>query len=94
MASSRGQCPLCWGVSFVADPTLLSHAAIYGNLSTLLIPIGTTPVHFFADYRESPHNNELGYFFMDGPDGRITNPSGKEPPFSEHSPELRQTTLP
>ena len=50
-----------------------------GNLSTLLIPTGTTPVHFFADYRESPHNNELGYFFVDGPDGRITKRQDSDP---------------
>lgn len=50
-----------------------------GDLSTLLIPTGTTPVHFFADYRESPHNDELGYFFVDGPDGRITKRVDSDP---------------
>ena len=50
-----------------------------GDLSTLLIPTGTTPVHFFADYRESPHNDELGYFFVDGPDGRITKRQDSDP---------------
>ena len=50
-----------------------------GDLSTLLIPTGTTPVHFFADYRESPHNDELGYFFVDGPDGRITKHQDSDP---------------
>ena len=57
----------------------LAPIARLGDLSTLLIPTGTSPVHFFADYRESPHNDELGYFFVDGPDGRITKRQDSDP---------------
>ena len=50
-----------------------------GDKSTLLIPTGQTPVHFFWDYRDSVFNDELGYFFVDGPDGRITKRVGNDP---------------
>ncbi len=47
--------------------------------SALLIPTGATPVHFFWDYRDSVFDDELGYFFVDGPDGRITKRTGNDP---------------
>jgi len=62
-----------------------------GNQSALLIPTGTTPVHFFGDYRETNWNNELGYFFVDGPDGRITKREGGE---LDGSPVLSSNGLP
>ncbi len=50
-----------------------------GAKSTLLIPTGETPVHFFLDSRSTPNNDELGYFFVDGPDGRITRRVDNDP---------------
>jgi hypothetical protein len=50
-----------------------------GDLSTMLVPSGTSPVHFFWDYRDSSSNDELGYFFVDGPDGRITKRASGDP---------------
>ncbi len=38
-----------------------------GAKSTLLIPTGETPVHFFWDYRSSPSNDELGTSLSTGP---------------------------
>ncbi len=43
-----------------------------GAKSTLLIPAYTSPVRFTADFSDTASKNELGYFFVDGPDGRIT----------------------
>ncbi|MFM8189363.1 MAG: hypothetical protein ACKN85_12865, partial [Pirellula sp.] len=43
-----------------------------GSKSTLLIPAYTSPVRFSADFSDTASKNELGYFFVDGPDGRIT----------------------
>ncbi|MFN6400384.1 MAG: hypothetical protein ACK449_10850 [Planctomycetota bacterium] len=43
-----------------------------GSKSTLLIPAYTSPVRFTADFSDTASKNELGYFFVDGPDGRIT----------------------
>lgn len=50
-----------------------------GDASALLIPTGETPVHFFLDARHTPSENELGYFFVDGPDGRITKRVDDDP---------------
>jgi cyanophycinase len=43
-----------------------------GSKSTLLIPAYTSPVRFTADFSDTASKNELGYFFVDGPDGRLT----------------------
>lgn len=43
-----------------------------GAKSTLFIPAYTSPVRFSADFSDTASKNELGYFFVDGPDGRIT----------------------
>ncbi|MFM8250642.1 MAG: cyanophycinase [Planctomycetota bacterium] len=47
--------------------------------SVLLVPTGETPVHFFLDGRNSNTSDELGYFFVDGPDGRITKRIDNDP---------------
>ena len=43
-----------------------------GAKSTLLIPAYTSPVRFTADFSDTDSKNELGYFFVDSSDGRIT----------------------
>lgn len=50
-----------------------------GDKAALLIPTGESRVHFFWDYRDSAFNDELGYFFVDGPDGRITQRVDNDP---------------
>lgn len=50
-----------------------------GAKSTLLVPTGETPVHFFLDASSTPSHDELGYFFVDGPDGRITRHVDNDP---------------
>ncbi len=62
-----------------------------GSKSTLLIPAGTTPVHFFADYSDTSSKNELGYFFVDGPDARITR---RIDPDLDSSPALDSQSQP
>jgi cyanophycinase len=52
-----------------------------GDKDVMIVPSGESPVHFFLDSRNTRYNDELGYFFTDGPDGRITrrvddNPDG------------------
>jgi cyanophycinase-like exopeptidase len=46
--------------------------AALGSKSTLLIPAYTSPVRFTVDFSDTASKNELGYFYVDGPDGRIT----------------------
>lgn len=50
-----------------------------GASSAMLIPTGETPVHFFLDAQHTTSANELGYFFVDGPDGRITRREDNDP---------------
>jgi cyanophycinase len=47
--------------------------------SVLLVPTGETPVHFFLDGRNTNTADELGYFFVDSPDGRITKRIDNDP---------------
>lgn len=47
--------------------------------ATMLIPTGETPVHFFLDAVDSVFQDEIGYFFVDGPDGRITRRTDGDP---------------
>jgi hypothetical protein len=56
-----------------------------GAKSTLLIPAYTSPVRFTADFSDTASKNELGYFFVDGPDGRITL---KQDPDIDSAPAL------
>ena len=37
------------------------------------------PVHFYLDSQETGFQNELGFYFVDGPDGRITLRDGGDP---------------
>ena len=46
---------------------------------TMLVPSGESPVHFWIDSRNTVNNDELGYFLVDGPDGRITVRQGGDP---------------
>src|SRR5262249_16441056 len=50
-----------------------------GNQDVMLVPSGESPVHFFVDSRNTSFNDELGYFFTDGPDGRITKRVDDDP---------------
>jgi cyanophycinase len=50
-----------------------------GESSAFLIPTGETPVHFFLDAAHTSSSNELGYYFVDGPDGRITRREDNDP---------------
>ena len=45
---------------------------------TLAVP-GPTDVHFFWDASSSAYHDEVGNFFVDGPDGRITQRAGGGP---------------
>lgn len=50
-----------------------------GDGATLLVPTGDSPVHFFWDFRETTYDDELGFFRVDGPDGRITEREAGDP---------------
>ena len=50
-----------------------------GDKAAMLVPSGESPVHFWIDSRSTVNNDELGYFLVDGPDGRITVRQGGDP---------------
>lgn len=62
-----------------------------GDQAVLLVPTGESPVHFFFDSRDSAADDELGYFFVDGPDGRITKRVDDDP---DGEPLLSDAGLP
>ncbi len=57
---------------------LTTPAPSLGAKATLLVPTGG-PVHFFLDASNTTHQDELGFFYVDGPDGRITKRVNGDP---------------
>jgi cyanophycinase len=69
-----------WAAEVLEYRQLLSvTAASTAASGTLLVPSGDMQVHFFADSQNTPYQDELGYFYVDGPDGRITLRQGDDP---------------
>ena len=64
-----------------------------GNKSTMLVPGFESPVHFTVDTANTTSKNTLGYFYVDGADGRLTqrqSPDIDSPPLldSKGSPRF------
>jgi hypothetical protein len=71
-----------WAAEVLEYRQLLSvTAASTAAGGTLLVPGSemAMKVHFFADSQNTPYQDELGYFYVDGPDGRITLRQGDDP---------------
>jgi hypothetical protein len=69
-----------WAAEVLEYRQLLSVSAAGTAASgTLLVPSSQMQVHFFADSQNTPYHDELGYYYVDGPDGRITLREGDNP---------------
>lgn len=73
-----------WAAEVLEQRQLLSistagTAAATAASGALLVPSSEMQVHFFADAQKTPYHDELGYFYVDGPDGRITLREGDDP---------------